>query len=250
MGTHRAQIIEIHDLAPGVRSFLLEVDETKGPYRYLAGQWLDLHVEIQGQEKIGGYSIYPPPPRSLLPPPRSLSPPPRSLPPPPRSGSRRVCIAVKKSKHPVATYLHESVRQQDCVQISEGQGPCYFDPKRDAGIPLVLIAGGIGITPIYSIFGAACEAGQGARLLYSFRSSQCLFRDEIAELLNAAKNAEVTFRDTESESRIDLAFLRKLRLPQSAVFYLCGPQGMIDELDLGLRSLGYPSEQIRFEKWW
>ena len=237
MSTRLAQIIEIRELAPGVRSFILGLEEGAGSYRYLPGQWLDLHIEIDGQEKIGGYSLYPPP--HSLPPPRSLLP-----------HSHHVCIAVKKSGHPVATYLHEKARALDFVRISEGQGPCFYNSERDAGLPLILIAGGIGITPLFCIFSAACEDAQEVQLVYSFRASQCLLKDEISELLKKNKRAKVVFRDTEKQGRIDPDVLKSLNLPQSAVVYLCGPRSMIDELSDALKILGYGPEQIRFEKWW
>jgi ferredoxin-NADP reductase len=38
--------------------------------------------------------------------------------------------------------------------------------------------------------------------------------------------------------------------PEDSIFYICGPQSMIDDSITHLENKGIPSSNIRYEKWW
>ncbi|XP_069114286.1 oxidoreductase NAD-binding domain-containing protein 1-like [Argopecten irradians] len=60
-------------------------------------------------------------------------------------------LAVKRSDHPPALWVHTKCKEGVEVNIRSG-GDTFYDPKpTDPSTDLLLIAGGIGINPLYSI---------------------------------------------------------------------------------------------------
>ena len=88
----------------------------------------------------------------------------------------------------------------------------------------LLIAGGIGITPIYSMALALAARGAAVRLLYAARSA-----DEFAfqQELQAALGNGVEFVCAAAGQRLDIA-AEVNALPAGAALYVCGPIGLMD----------------------
>ena len=108
----------------------------------------------------------------------------------------------------------------------------------------VLIAGGIGITPIASMAAALASAGRPFVLHYSGRSrDQLAFVDELQALAGARLHIHA---DDEDATRLDLAALLAGLSPRQHL-YVCGPKGMIDALIAGATAAGWPRERIHFE---
>lgn len=108
----------------------------------------------------------------------------------------------------------------------------------------VLIAGGIGITPIASMATALQAAGRPWVLHYSGRSrDQLAFVDELSALAGPALHLHA---DDDPATRLDLAALLD-RLSTSQHLYVCGPKGMIDALIEGAKARGWPACHVHFE---
>lgn len=129
------------------------------------------------------------------------------------------------------------------------------------GDSLVLIGGGIGITPLMSILRYVDEAAPGVRvsLFYSASTpSELLFRDELSEL--ATRNSAITClltvtRNTDEPwdgavGRIDAGTLTQAGLDLGALFYVCGPPPMIRDVLSMLKHLGVPDSHVKYEQWW
>ncbi|PIX75605.1 MAG: hypothetical protein COZ38_04650, partial [Rhodocyclales bacterium CG_4_10_14_3_um_filter_68_10] len=144
-------------LTPDVKGFSLDLQGQD--YDFLPGQWIDLSLEINGKNEVGGYSI-----TSAY-----------------QEQPQQISLAVKAAPHhPVTAYLHQSAKVGDHVQISQGQGACVYHP--DMGNKIVLIAGGIGITPLMSIFRSIRDHHPETQvaLIYSAHSPEAfVFSDEI-----------------------------------------------------------------------
>ena len=50
--------------------------------------------------------------------------------------------------------------------------------------------------------------------------------------------------------RIDAGLLRSEGIDLGALFFICGPPGMIQDVAAILGALGVPGERIRYEQWW
>ncbi len=123
--------------------------------------------------------------------------------------------------------------------------------RRRRGV--VLVAGGIGITPLRALLEALPAAPGDLVLLYRAKSPDDLvFRDEL-EHLARARGATVQYL---VGRRRDLGFdpLAPRRLQQlvpdlpNRDVYVCGPAEMTDAVRLALRRLAVPDRQVHFER--
>jgi predicted ferric reductase len=133
-----------------------------------------------------------------------------------------------------------------------------YRPRRHAE-RFVLIAGGIGITPVISLLRSAADAGDRRPflLLYgSLRWEEVIFREEL-ELLQRRLDVRVVHVLTEpppawagEKGFIDTDLLARhlpADLGRSEVF-LCGPPPMVTSALTALESLGVPSEHVHAEQ--
>jgi len=107
----------------------------------------------------------------------------------------------------------------------------------------LLIAGGIGITPIKSMAQALEARGAEFRLHYAGRSrAEMPFRDRLQRQLGERLHA---YSGADGE-RIDVAAILGAA-PNDAVIYVCGPQRLISAVTEVAKSLGIARERVRLE---
>ncbi|KAG7245084.1 hypothetical protein INR49_023650 [Caranx melampygus] len=191
-------------------------------FSFKAGQWVDFF--IPGVEKVGGFSMCSSP--GLL----------------QREGV--IELAVKYTKHPPAHWVHTMCTVGSQVAMRVG-GDFFFDPlPSDPSVDLLLVAGGVGINPLYSILLHAVD------LQHLNRSSGGQdYNIGTAHLCYSAKNSqELLFKV--SCGRITEEELRAHVDPQRTLCYLCGPPPMIEAISKTLMDLGLSKDRILFEKWW
>lgn len=232
-----ATLLQVSSETPTIKRFVFEVSDPD--FCYLPGQWIDLFLEIEGKIQVGGYSLTSAP----------------------GEVNRTFELAIQSSaKHPVTHYLCEQAELGLQVHVSQGQGACVYDP--DMGEQLVLIAGGVGITPLMSILRSAVMLSPDApvALLYSAHTPEDFaFANAIRELADRYENVLAVFTCTNAKAplpewvhfnqRIDTDFLKDKQLPLTANYFICGPQRMIAEVEEGLLELAVPAGQIHYEKW-
>ena len=114
---------------------------------------------------------------------------------------------------------------------------------RAGDAPVILIAGGIGITALRAMAMSLMAQGRSFQLHYAARSrAHAAFADELHDLLGHRFHFYPS-----SERRLDLDHLFS-HAPQGAVFYACGPGRMIDAvLDRSARA-GIASERVHLER--
>lgn len=229
------RIAVIKQETPTVKSFSLEYGEQA--FHHLPGQWINLSVEINGKMESSGYSM-------------TSSPLKRGV----------FELAIKQgTSNPVTRYMYESAKVGDTVTVSNGQGVFIFE--RGMGDKVVLIAAGVGVTPLMSLLRYIDEAAPevDTTLLYSIPSpEEFLFRDELAEVSSRNPHIHCVVTVTQQNpvgwqgatGRIDKTMLEKAGLGAEALYYLCGPQAMIEDVDKELGKLGIPDSRIVYEKWW
>lgn len=134
-------------------------------------------------------------------------------------------------------YVHQQLRVGMQLPISQPRNLFALD---ESAPHTVLVAGGIGITPLYCMLNRLRALGKSVELLYCARSrKEAAFVDELA-----ASAAKVSLHfDEEQGGPIDLrAFLAER--PSSAHFYCCGPTPMIDVFESHCENLGHPNVHI------
>lgn len=121
-------------------------------------------------------------------------------------------------------------------------GPKNDFTLNDGDTPRLLIAGGIGITPIISFATRLNGAGGDFQFHVASRSAAlCPFRDR----LDASFGERVTYW-FDDETQIDLKALIEDAAEDTHVF-CCGPRGMIEAVRELAEARGLPKEQVHFE---
>lgn len=244
-----ARVCAIKDESDTVKRLQLEVPHPEFSFR--AGQWVDFF--IPGMEKVGGFSVCSSP--GLL------------------HRERVIELAVKYTQHPPAHWIHTKCTLGSHVEVRVG-GDFYFDPKpSDHTVDLLLVAGGVGINPLYSILMHTADL---LRLPHTYRpghthlcysaknTTELLFTDSIIGVCREFPDKfscefRVTRQDFEikpglqsytTSGKISQEVLRHHVNPGRTLCYLCGPPPMIESVSRDLQNLGLPMERILYEKWW
>lgn len=180
----------------------------------------------------------------------------------PSDGHIRISV---KAQGPASHHLHNHVQVGDVLEVRPPMGS--FTLTAEAERPVVLIAAGVGITPLLSMFrelAAQNVQQQRQRHVYLFQSARTLedlpFQAELKALqqrdaehlhihraLSNPGSDAVAGRDFEITGRLDFAQV-KARLPLDDYdFYLCGPGGFLQAMYDGLRGLNIVDERIHAE---
>ncbi|WP_421761695.1 Rieske 2Fe-2S domain-containing protein [Devosia sp.] len=137
--------------------------------------------------------------------------------------------------------IAETVREGDVLAISEPRN--NFPLRRDA-VRTILVAGGIGLTPLLSM----AKALQRSRLpfelhVFARSGSHLPFADELAALgASVVRHLGRTPAETEADIRA-LAGAFKF----AHQLYVCGPAPMLELTRSVAKALGWPDEAIHFE---
>ncbi|MHB0925151.1 MAG: 2Fe-2S iron-sulfur cluster-binding protein [Gallionellaceae bacterium] len=247
--TFRVDRKVIEDSAQSICSFYLIPEDGQPLPPFLPGQFLTFRLDIPAatggtEQVVRCYSLSDAPRPDCYRVSIKRVPPPKGRHVPPGRSS---------------TFFHEQVAAGSLLQVRAPAGHFHID-RGDA--PVVLIAGGIGITPMLSMLNW-CLAEQPKReiwLFYGARNSHELVMKPHLEALAAAHPNfhlrlcfsnplpdDVTRHDYLHHRRIDVSLLR-MQLPLNPYhFYLCGPTPMLESLVPALEDWGVPDARIHFE---
>jgi ferredoxin-NADP reductase len=229
-------LAEKEDVTHNVKTFRFR--PAKGaqiPFDYLPGQFLTLHIAPGGVPTKRSYTIASTP-----------------------TWRDRVEITVKREDHGlVSRWLHDELAAGDEVEIEAPNGTFYFDGKNAGSV--LLIGGGVGITPMMSAARYLTETGWPGvvHLILGFRApGDFIFRGEIARLEARNPNLRVTVTMSRPDGepwsgrkgQIDAALLAQT-VPDivSHRTHICGPPAMMDAVKSALVGLGVAEAQIRTE---
>jgi vanillate O-demethylase ferredoxin subunit len=138
------------------------------------------------------------------------------------------------------------------AQLAEGQAITASLPRnlfalQPGATRSLLLAGGIGITPLLAMAEQLHAAGADFALHVAARSrARLAFADRLARAPWAAQ-VQVHLDDGPAAQRLDLAALLARPQPGTQV-YLCGPQGFIDAALAAARAAGWPEAQLHLER--
>ncbi|KAF2234302.1 ferredoxin reductase-like protein [Viridothelium virens] len=271
-GLHPVKLNRIEQVNESIRLLRLSVLDHQRGVKFLPGQWLDIF--IPGLPKAGGFTI-----TSI---PRDAEPVGENA--DKADGRPYLELAVQNSpKNPPAARLWRPSDEILGTQLVVRVGGSFVFPP--LGVPpqfvkrLVIIAGGVGINPLISILAHLHYTNTmppSVQFLYSTKIGQpspkledVLFLDRLRSILKGNEDRMrlslfITGQRLELEtgSGIDLHYrrigqhdLREALGPVSerrnAFCYVCGPQGMTDELVARVRNEdSVVPDQVLCEKWW
>jgi glycine betaine catabolism B len=230
------RVAQVFDETPDVRTFrLVSTTGHRLPFDFLPGQYLNLSLKIDGKKVRRSYTI-------------ASS--------PSRIGSCE--LTVKREERGLSSrHLHDAVRAGDLLDVIAPAGRFTFTGGEAGGV--LLIAGGVGITPLMSMIRYLTDLSWPGTidLVFSVKAERdIIFRDELDALRKRHPNLRVNTtltRDagegwTGERGRITPALLARV-VPgiASRLVHICGPTEMIDPTRRMLRDLGVPDESIREE---
>lgn len=166
-----------------------------------------------------------------------------------------ISSAEQDGTRPSFTFRHRGPWTRDrFAQVRPGDrvwldGPHGAMTPEPTGVGLVLVAGGIGITPTMSILRTLARHGdpRAIRVVLVNRPGDEFFGDELAAL---GTRLQLTVTDA-SGMRISAALLEGL-LPPAFVrnqleYFACGPVALVDDTTLALSELGIPHSRVHTE---
>lgn len=139
--------------------------------------------------------------------------------------------------------LHEDIREGDTLRVS---APKNHFPLAAQARRSLLLAGGIGVTPILCMAEHLARSGADFEMHYCTRSvARMAFRDRILGSRFASR-VRMHFEDGPAEQRLDIRAL--LSQPEANTHvYVCGPRGFIEAVLSTARAQGWPEPQLHYE---
>ena len=161
----------------------------------------------------------------------------------------------------VSTMLHREFNVGDQIEVAAPSGDFFLQPGLDPALPLVLLAGGVGITPLFSILLEALrnEPERDVLLVHGALNEDLqAFRPAIDQLAEKHRN----FRRHYCYERpkiglergghvttglINEALIDRLGPAEGAQFYFCGPTPFMKSVYRQLKARGVVDENCHFE---
>ena len=210
--------------------------ELAAPLRFWAGQYVDLTIPGYGVTRA--YSMASPP-----------------------DGGRTLQFIIKLYPNGAFSALLDQLRPGEPVIACGPYGTCFRREARSG--PLVLVGGGSGMSPLWSILRDHVASGEARpiRFFYGARTSRDLFMlDQFAKLasslpdfrfipaLSDAAPDEMWTGETGFIHTVVARTLRDEALQGEIDAYSCGPPPMIDAVLPVLQIAGVEPERIYFDK--
>ncbi|MGG7034229.1 MAG: NO-inducible flavohemoprotein [Flavobacterium sp.] len=156
----------------------------------------------------------------------------------------------------VSNTLHGK-KEGDVIEVSAPAGVFYADPEAENA--LVLISGGVGITPMMSMVETNKNLLQknktvwvhGCRneSVHAFKEDIATLNEEVDWLSSFVFYETMPENETEAiEGRVNLNEIKEEILIDGAKYYICGPAAFIKVQYQSLVSLGVSRENILFEE--
>ena len=168
-------------------------------------------------------------------------------------------ITVKREeKGVVSRHLHDTLREGEIISISAPAGRFIFDGTQAPSV--VLIAGGVGITPLMAIARYLTDKNWKGDIYFAYAAKtphDIIYRDELDDLKARFPNLHLHITLSRAGSldwagykgRVSAEFLMKC-IPElsTRLVYVCGPDAMMTMTIQALKELGVPAERIKSEE--
>ena len=230
-GARAFKVVKKEAESAEISSFYLEPVDGQSVIAHQPGQYIGLNVTVDGVAQRRNYSL-------------SAA-----------SNGKSYRISVKREQGgKVSGYLHDQVQVGDVLQLFAPSGNFTL---QDSAKPLVLISGGVGITPTLPMLQAALPTGREITFIHCARDRGVhAFREKIDALV--AANEQLTRRycydlaqaadGVDLQGRLSTEALAQW-LPESrdADVYFLGPRDFMRSIKQSLQTLGVPEAQVHYE---
>ena len=230
------EIIGIFEETSQVKTFrLAHADSSSLSFTYEPGQFVTFILEIEGKKVRRSYTI-------------SSSPTERDF----------IEVTIKREdKGLVSRYFHDSLKVHDQVEVNVPNGKFYFNG--DDHDSIVLISGGVGVTPMMSAvryLTARCWSGEIYFLFCARTNNDFIYQQELEYLQARYENLNVLVSMTRAKGTSWMGPQGRFTKEQISGFipdiqskrvHVCGPGPMMDAVMEMLAELGVSKEQIKTE---
>ena len=212
-----------------VTSFYFRPVDEQPILEFTPGQYIGLKLNIDGEEVRRNYSL-------------SAT-----------AQLGRYRISVKRVEGGVASnYLHERMQVGDTLELFPPAGEFTLT---DSDKPLVLISGGVGITPTLPMLEVALKTGRPIHFIHCARNARVhAFRTWVDELAEQHPQLQRFYCYEEHDDGADHVGLlteevlaQWLPADRDADVYFLGPQGFMRSVKRHLKALGVSEQQSRYE---
>ena len=230
-------------------SFYLVPHDKKPLPAFKPGQYLTFSLKIPGNDKsvIRCYSL------SDAPCPEYYRVSIKKVPPPPDKPTVPPGLS--------SNFFHERVKESDILDCKAPSGGFFLDLAGSS--PVVLIGGGVGITPVMSMLNAMIKGGQLKRETWFFlgvrNSNEHVFADHLKKL--AAEHSKLHVQICYSnplaadlpntqyhhKERVSADLFKRVLPSNNYEYYICGPGPMMESIVKGLEAWGVPESKVHFE---
>lgn len=159
-----------------------------------------------------------------------------------------------------STWFHEEARPGTVLQVAPPAGDFHLD--MDTKDPIVLVSGGVGLTPMVSMLETVAEARPDLPTWYvhgALNGSVHAMGPHVRQLATKSQNIDVTVfyanpeegdgaaAHHDEKGLISAEWLQRNTPSDRATYFLCGPKPFLRALASGLKNAGVPAERIRYE---
>lgn len=228
----KGKVVALEDETPNVKTIRFEINDSN--FSFLAGQWVLIGMEIEGERVERAYSISSSP--DLL-------------------KENCIDITVKKIKGgKMSPRLHD-LKVGDEVDVKGPFGKLVYDEEQKE---VLLVAGGCGVAPLYSIamYLVKHHPEVMVTMIYSDRNTHSIeFEEELKEMNDKYYNFKLVVTLTRVEDsehwtgatgRVDSELLEEYLTDESFV-YLCSSPSMAKSVLEALEELGVAKDRIKTE---
>ncbi|GID29918.1 2Fe-2S iron-sulfur cluster-binding protein [Paractinoplanes brasiliensis] len=225
------RVVQVRRETPSTVTLVLaDTGPTPGSFDFRPGQFFTLVADIDGRPVRRAYSA-------------SSAP-----------GSPRLEVTVKHvdGGH-FSGHVHHGLRPGDRLAVRGPAGSFHAGPH-----PLVLVAAGSGVTPMMSMIrtrlAGRAEDGRIDLLYSSRRAEDVIFGSELNRLERENPGRlSVTHVLTERDGRLGAEGMRRwldrLAPTDSAHYYLCGPEPLMETVHAVLTGLAVPGQRVHRERY-
>lgn len=159
-----------------------------------------------------------------------------------------------------STYVNEVLNEGDIIDVRAPGGGFYL--QRQHRRPVVLIGGGVGITPVLSMLNYIIEHEPDRETWFFFGAptkSQHIMKDHLRQVADNNPNvrmhicysdpidSDVLGEDYDHHARVSVELFKELLPSNNYEYYFCGPPPMMNALDADLKAWGVPEADIHYE---
>ncbi len=170
-------------------------------------------------------------------------------------------VTIKRVPEGLASgHFHDNIREGSILDVKAPLGGFTLDISQET--PVVLIAGGVGVTPVFSMLKeiAVASPTRVVKFFYGVRNSgDHIMKEELEAIARDCSHIDLQVcysaplpddrkgTDYHHEGRVTLDLLQSQLGTNNYDFYVCGPPAMMTSMTEGLQEWGIPKDNIHKE---